>query len=169
MGFWALEWMLMELRKNWGIPELNQAVTCITHHAPCDCLANAEEKNSYHVISHGTPLSHSHFRKTTEFTDKGVNSCCTGLIVMSRMFHPPITNISHDTGYLQMHSHYKYLNGKIDTVLLSPLTSGYAHSSIHPPFPLWHISLTPSGATPKGRSQCRVSMKTLTSSSWLVD
>ena len=48
------------------------------------------------------------------------------------------------------------------------LTSGYAHSSIHPPFRLRHISLTASAAAPKDCSQCRVSVtsisQTLTSS-----
>ena len=43
-------------------------------------------------------------------------------------------------------------------LILLTLAFDYAHSFIHPSFPLGHISHIPLGETPKGRSRCQVSM-----------
>src|SRR5713226_4609287 len=47
-------------------PELNPVVTCITHHASHNHLANTEKKNSYYVMLHPTCLSHKSLLENPE-------------------------------------------------------------------------------------------------------
>lgn len=74
-----------------------------------------------------------------------------------------IIKIQHSTGAMRVDAAgWPYSSGLPAWFFRSTvLISGYAHSSIHPPFRLRGLSLTASSATQKGCPQCRVSVTSI--------